>query len=69
MTHPNVAALLRYFDYHHLPEGSPMRAVSRRCGDLAGAMVADVPEGPELTAGLRKLLEAKDCFVRASLPR
>jgi len=24
-------------------------------------------EGPELTAGLRKLLEAKDCFVRAAL--
>ena len=24
-------------------------------------------DSPELTAGLRKLLEAKDCFVRASL--
>ena len=24
-------------------------------------------DGPELTAGLRKLLEAKDCFVRAAL--
>jgi hypothetical protein len=30
-------------------------------------MVDDLPDGPELTAGLRKLLEAKDCFVRASL--
>jgi hypothetical protein len=26
-----------------------------------------IPDGPELTAGLRKLLEAKDCLVRASL--
>jgi hypothetical protein len=25
-------------------------------------------DGPELTAGLRKLLEAKDCIVRAALP-
>ncbi|AKF14334.1 hypothetical protein SEA_VINCENZO_72 [Mycobacterium phage Vincenzo] len=24
-------------------------------------------DGPELTAGLRKLLEAKDCFVRQAL--
>ncbi len=28
-------------------------------------MVNTVPDSPELTAGLRKLLEAKDCFVRA----
>ena len=26
-----------------------------------------LPEGAEKTAGLRKLLEAKDCFVRARL--
>lgn len=30
-------------------------------------VVAQTPDGPELTAGLRKLLEAKDCFVRAAL--
>ncbi len=30
-------------------------------------MVNTVPDSPELTAGLRKLLEAKDCFVRAAL--
>ena len=24
-------------------------------------------EGPEKTTGLRKLLEAKDCFIRAQL--
>lgn len=29
--------------------------------------MADELEGPELTAGLRKLLEAKDCMVRAAL--
>jgi hypothetical protein len=26
-----------------------------------------LPDGPELTVGLRKLLEAKDCLVRAAL--
>jgi hypothetical protein len=30
-------------------------------------MAESLPDGPELAAGLRKLLEAKDCFVRASL--
>jgi hypothetical protein len=28
-------------------------------------MVAALPDGPELTTGLRKLVEVKDCFVRA----
>jgi len=32
---------------------------------LAETMVRNLPDGPELTAGLRKLLEAKDCLVRA----
>jgi hypothetical protein len=32
-------------------------------------MLQTLPPGPELTAGLRKLLEAKDCFVRAKLDR
>ena len=30
-------------------------------------MAFDLPSGPEDSAGLRKLLEAKDCFVRAGL--
>lgn len=31
------------------------------------SIIANLPDGPELTSGLRKLLEAKDCFVRAAL--
>jgi hypothetical protein len=42
--------------------------VSKPCGGLAEEMIRVLPDGPELTAGLRKLLEAKDCFVRAALP-
>ena len=64
--HPSTEAILRYFTFQHLPEG-PLRDTSAVCFDLATAMVSALPEGPELTAGLRKLLEAKDCFVRAAL--
>ena len=59
--HPGTTHLLRFFDFDYLPQVSvPMAA-------LAEKMAADLPDGPELTAGLRKLLEAKDCFVRAAL--
>jgi hypothetical protein len=64
--HVATAAILRYFAYDHLPEG-PLRTASLRCHALAHGMANDLPSGPELTAGLRKLLEAKDCFVRAAL--
>lgn len=58
--------ILKYFDYDHLPE--PLRSISAPLCDLAEEMDQRLISGPEKTAGLRKLLEAKDCFVRASLP-
>ncbi|WP_067483749.1 hypothetical protein [Actinomadura hibisca] len=64
--HPGTQHLARHFEYDHLPEH--LQAVSRPCGELAEEMIRALPDGPELTAGLRKLLEAKDCFVRAALP-
>ena len=64
--HPGTVGLLRFFAYQHLP--STLRAISHPCAELAGKMTEQLPDGPELTAGLRKLLEAKDCFVRAALP-
>lgn len=63
--HPDTMHLLRYFEYAHLPER--LQAASKPCADLAATLVDSLPDGPELTAGLRKLLEAKDCFVRAAL--
>lgn len=57
--------IMKYFAFSHLPER--LQPVSRACYDLATEMHADLPDGPEKSAGLRKLLEAKDCFVRASL--
>lgn len=59
-------AILKYFAYQHLPE--KLQAVSKPFHDLAHALIATTAQGAEQSAGLRKLLEAKDCFVRAALP-
>lgn len=61
-----TSPLGRYFEYAHLPEGE-MRNTSRRCAILAAAMDKHLPDSAEKSAGLRKLLEAKDCFVRAAM--
>lgn len=63
--HPGTTHLLRFFNLSHLPDH--LRKVGDPCGVLAYEMVDHLPDGPELTTGLRKLLEAKDCFVRAAL--
>lgn len=63
--HSGVVDLLQFFDAGHLPEH--LAAVSSVCRITARTLVRALPDGPELTAGLRKLLEAKDCFVRAAL--
>ncbi|MDE2901766.1 MAG: hypothetical protein OXP73_01925 [Chloroflexota bacterium] len=57
--------MVKWFDGDHLePELSD---VVDDCRQLAEAMDRILAEGPEKTTGLRKLLEAKDCFVRAAL--
>lgn len=63
--HPAVTALLRYFEYGHLPTG--LQIISLPFAELA-EKVAQGPQNAETTAALRKLLEAKDCAVRAALP-
>ena len=63
--HPATTHLLRFFDGGHLPPH--LAEISDMHRRLAHDMVAICPDGPELTAGLRKLLEAKDCLVRAAL--
>ncbi|CAH0528428.1 hypothetical protein CTH30272_02112 [Allocatenococcus thiocycli] len=61
MTNP----IMKYFEYSHLPDH--LQEVSKPIGDLAKQMDEALPDGPEKSAGLRKLLEAKDCLVRAKL--
>ena len=57
--------IMKYFEYSHLPEH--LQAVSKPFGDMATELNGSLPDGPEKSAGLRKLLEAKDCMVRAAL--
>ena len=56
--------MLRWFECGHLdPE---LQLVVSPIRDAA-AILDGIPEGPEKAAGMRKLLEAKDCFVRAKI--
>lgn len=55
--------LLQFFTYSHLPEH--LQKVSEPFSVLANLIVDTVPSNPERTVALRKLLEAKDCAVRA----
>jgi len=64
--HPSVAAILKFFTYEHLPVD--LQAISQPMAEMAHSMAQTLPQNAELTTGLRKLLEAKDCFVRARLP-
>ena len=64
--HPATKAILKFFEYSHLPPH--LQEISRPFYDLAHRFARmETEDGPELTAGLRKLLEAKDCMVRAGL--
>lgn len=57
--------LIQYFRYDHLPQ--KLQNLSAPFGELALEIDEIIPDGPEKTAGLRKLLEAKDCIVRAGV--
>jgi hypothetical protein len=57
--------IIKYFEFAHLPP--LLQEVSKPLGELAKQMDESLPDGAEKSAGLRKLLEAKDCFVRAKL--
>lgn len=57
--------LLQFFEYGHLPPH--MQDTSKLFHDLALALIASVPRNPERTMALRRLLEAKDCAVRAKI--
>jgi len=58
-----MTTTIKFFAYEHLPER--LQKFSKPVGELANFMETNLPEGPEKSAGMRKLLEAKDCFVRA----
>lgn len=63
--HPATQHLLDLFEYKHLPPH--LQEVSKQLAETAAFLTGLLGEGPELTTGLRKLLEAKDCFVRQAV--
>lgn len=58
---------IKFFSYQHLPP--KLQEISKPLSELAFQMEALLPDGPEKSAGMRKLLEAKDCFVRSFLEK
>lgn len=62
--------MLEHFTYEHLPV--ELQAISSEVCILARNMARELDSdnfvaGVEVITGLRKLLEAKDCFVRAKV--
>lgn len=57
--------LLQFFQYSHLPGN--LQQISKPFCELAQNIVDTLPSNPERTTALRKLLESKDCAVRAQL--
>lgn len=57
--------IMKYFAYEHLSE--KLQKVSAPICDVARVYNESIRKCSEKSAGLRKLLEAKDCMVRAAL--
>ena len=57
--------ILQFFAYEHLPPH--LQEVSKPFGEMAKLITQAIPRNAERDMALRKLLEAKDCAVRAVL--
>lgn len=62
-----ASPIMKYFEYSHLPVH--LQEISNPLAELAQAIDDLLPDCEEKSVGLRKLLEAKDCFVRARLSK
>lgn len=57
--------IMQFFAYEHLP--AHLQEISKPFGELAKVIAEKTPVNAEQSVALRKLLEAKDCAVRAVL--
>lgn len=57
--------IMQFFAFAHLPEH--LQQISRSFHATASWVDQNLPDNSEKTTALRKLLEAKDCAVRAKL--
>jgi hypothetical protein len=56
---------LQFFQYGHLPP--KLQEVARPFAVLAVHCVETAPKNPESAVGMRYLMQAKDCFIRAAI--
>lgn len=63
--HQSISNVLKFFTWEHLPPD--LQEVSKPFATLALHVAERNPDNAETTVALRKLLEAKDAAVRASL--
>lgn len=67
--HPSVEGIARFLVEPNTNLPKDLYAIAVRASIFTTEILDLVKDdSPELSAGLRKLLEAKDCFVRAALP-
>lgn len=60
-----IPQIMRFFETDHLPD--QLKVISQPFCDMAKNIDYLLPDNDEKDACLRKLLEAKDCAVRATL--
>lgn len=59
--------ILQFFSYEHLP--AHLQEVSKQFATVAEFVYRNLPKNAERTAAFRKLIEAKDCAVRARVAK
>lgn len=65
--HPSTEHMLKLLEVNpNLPEGLP-KMLSTNIAEIAQRAAHDLADSPELTAGLRKLWEAKNSLVAAAV--
>lgn len=64
MLRPN---LMQFFEYEHLPE--KLQKISREFHVTAKFILENTPDNHQSRRSLEKLLEAKDCAVRAAITK
>lgn len=66
--HPSVVAALRWLDCSHLDKRPDLQDLFMPFQDAAVSLLIMLPDDdPQIMLGLHKLVEAKDCFVRAGV--
>ncbi|MEQ1675090.1 MAG: hypothetical protein ABL876_00235 [Chitinophagaceae bacterium] len=62
-----IVNIMEFFTFEHI-QNPDLQDVAGACAQFACDILSLIEtDSAELTTGLRKLLEAKDCFVRAAI--